>query len=43
MILTLLTTVIMNFGALQMDEQSYIEYMADMEEYCSVKRNKYQQ
>lgn len=30
MIITLLMTVIM---AMPMDEQSYIEYMADMEEY----------
>lgn len=33
MILTTLMTVIMNLSMLQMDEQSYIEYMSDMEEY----------
>ena len=33
MILTLLVTVMMSLSMLQMDEQSYIEYMADIEEY----------
>lgn len=34
MILTLLTTVIMNLGMSHMDEKSYVEYMEDIEEYC---------
>lgn len=35
MITTLLMTVIMNLGMLQMDDQSMIEYIADIEEhYC---------
>lgn len=35
MILTLLVTVMMNLSMLHMDEQSYIEYMADIEGcYC---------
>lgn len=33
MITTLLMTVIMNLSMLQIDEQSYIEYMADIEGY----------
>lgn len=35
MILTLLVTAMMNLSMSQMDEQSYIEYMADIEEYCN--------
>lgn len=35
MTLTLLVTVMMNLSMLHMDEQSYIEYIADIEEcYC---------
>lgn len=35
MILTTLMTVMINLSMLQMDEQSFIEYVADMEEcYC---------
>lgn len=33
MILTTLMAAIMNLGMLQMDEQSMIEYIADIEEY----------